>query len=67
MAAGGAQMPPAAAIGIIVGAGFFALVLAEIYEVVGFFVMRSKSVTQQFQAWDDVVNNQRSNQTFNFN
>ncbi len=67
MAAGGAQIPPAAVIGIIVGAGFFALVLAEIYEVAGFFVMRSKSVMQQFQAWDDVVNSQRSNQTFNFN
>ena len=67
MAAGGAQLPPAAVIGIIVGAGLFALVLAEIYEVVGFFVIRSKNVTQQFQAWDEVVNGQRSNQTFNFN
>jgi hypothetical protein len=67
MAAGGAQLPPAAVTGIIIGAGLFALVIAEIYEVVGFFVMRSKSVTQQFQAWDEVVNGQRSNQTFNFN
>ncbi len=67
MAAGGAQLPPAVAIGIVVGGGLFALVLAEIYEVAGFFGMRSKSVTQQFQAWDEVVNGQRSNQTFNFN
>ena len=67
IAAGGAQLPPAAAIGIVVGGGLFALVLAEIYEVAGFFVMRSKSVTQQFQAWDEVVNGARSNQTFNFN
>ncbi len=67
MAAGGAQMAPAVAIGIIVGAGLFALVLAEGYEVAGFFVLRSKSVTQQFRAWDEVVNGQRSNQTFNFN
>ena len=67
IAAGGAQLPPAAAIGIVVGGGLFALVLAEIYEVAGFFVMRSKNVTQQFQAWDEVVNGARSNQTFNFN
>jgi len=67
MAAGGAPLPPAAIIGIIIGAGLFALVLAEIYEVVGFFVIRSKNVTQQFQAWDEVVNGQRSNETFNFN
>ncbi|RLT02864.1 MAG: hypothetical protein DWI22_19910 [Planctomycetota bacterium] len=67
IAAGGAQLPPAAAIGIVVGAGLFALVVAEIYEIAGFFVMRSKTVTQQFQAWDEVVNGARSNQTFNFN
>ncbi len=67
MAAGGAQLPPAAAIGIVVGAGLFALVVAEIYEIAGFFVMRSKTVTQEFQAWDEVVNGARSNQTFNFN
>lgn len=67
IAAGGAQLPPAAAIGIVVGGGLFALVLAEIYEVAGFFVMRSKNVTQQFQAWDEVVSGPRSDQTFNFN
>lgn len=67
MAAGGAQLPPAVATGFIIGAGLFALVLAEIYEAIGFFVIRSKNVTQQFQAWDEVVNGQQSNQTFNFN
>lgn len=67
IAAGGAQLPPAAAIGVVVGSGLFALVFAEIYEVVGFFVIRSKNVTQQFQAWDEVVNGQSGNQTFNFN
>ena len=57
----------AQAIGIImVVGGLFALVLAEIYEVVGFFVIRSKGVTQQFQAWDEVVNGQRPNESFNF-
>ncbi len=67
MAAGGAPMPPAAAIGIIIGTGLFAIVFAEIYEAVGFFVMRSKNVTQQFEAWDEVVKSQLSNQNFNFN
>lgn len=65
MAAGGAQIPPGVAIGIIVGAGLFALVLAEGYEVAGFFVLRSKSVTQQFRAWDEVVNGQRATQQSN--
>ena len=67
MAAGGAPMPQAALIGIIAGTGLFAIVFAEVYEAVGFFVMRSKSVTQQFEAWDEVVNFKGSNQTFNFN
>jgi len=66
MAAGGAAMPPEALIGIMAVGGLFALVLAELYEVVGFFVIRSKGVTQQFQAWDDVVNGQRPNESFNF-
>jgi hypothetical protein len=66
MAVGGAAMPPAAAIGIVVGTGLFSIVFAEIYEAVGFFVMRSKSVTQQFEAWDEVANS-KSSQTFNFN
>lgn len=67
MAAGGAAMPPAAAIVFTVGMGLFAIVFAEIYEAIGFFVMRSKNVTQQFEAWDEVVNSKHSNQTFNFN
>lgn len=66
MNASGAAMPPGAIIGIMAVGGLFALVLAEIYEAVGFFVIRSKGVTQQFQAWDDVVNAQRPNETFNF-
>ena len=53
-------------IGLIVG-GMFGLLFAEVYEAIGFFVMRSKNVTQQFEAWDAVVNRQNSNQTFNFN
>jgi len=66
MAAGGAALPPGAMMGIMAVGGLFALVLAEIYEAVGFFVIRSKGVTQQFQAWDDVVNAQRPNEAFNF-
>ena len=65
MAANGAAMPPAALMGIMAVGGLFALVLAEIYEAVGFFVIRSKGVTQQFQAWDEVVNGQRPNESFN--
>jgi hypothetical protein len=69
-----AQLPGGAAgaqqgavmIGMIVG-GVFGLLFAEAYEAVGFFVMRSKNVTQQFEAWDKVVNRQNSNQTFDFN
>ena len=67
MAAGVTPLSPAAVSLITIGIGLFALVLAEIYEAVGFFVIRSKNVTQQFQAWDEVVNGQQSNQTFNFN
>jgi len=67
MAAGGAALPPAALIGITIAGGVFALVLGEVYEAVGFFVVRSKNVTKQFEAWDQAVNPQRSNQTFNFN
>lgn len=66
MAAGGAQLPQGAILGILIAGGVFAFVLAEIYETVGFFVIRSKGVTAQFQAWDDVVNAQSGNQTFNF-
>lgn len=66
MVGNAAAMPPGAFIGIMVVGGLFALVLAEIYEVVGFFVIRSKGVTQQFQAWDEVVNGQRPNESFNF-
>lgn len=66
MAASGAALPPGAMMGIMAVGGLFALVLAEIYEAVGFFVIRSKGVTQQFQAWDDVVNAQRPNEAFNF-
>ncbi len=66
MAAGGAAMPPGAMIGIIAVGGLFALVLAEVYEAVAFFVIRSKGVTQQFQAWDEVVNAQRPNESLNF-
>lgn len=66
MTASGAALPAGAMIGIMAVGGLFALVLAEIYEAVGFFVIRSKGVTEQFQAWDAVVNGQRSNETFNF-
>lgn len=66
LAASGAAVPPGAMLGIMAIGGLFALVLAEIYEAVGFFVIRSKGVTQQFQAWDDVVNGQRLSETFNF-
>jgi hypothetical protein len=66
MNASGAALPPGAMIGIMAFGGLFALVLAEIYEAVGFFVIRSKGVTQQFQAWDDVTNAQRPNESFNF-
>lgn len=62
----GAAMPPEALIGIMVVGGLFAFVLAEVYEAVAFFVIRSKNVTQQFQAWDEVVNGQRPNESFNF-
>lgn len=67
MAVGGAQLPPAAAMGIMVASGLFALVLTEVYEVIGFFFIRSEAVTAQFQAWDSVVDGQRNSQTFNFN
>lgn len=65
---GGAAGVPKEAIliGMIVG-GAFGLLFAEAYEAIGFFVMRSKNVTQQFEAWDAVVNKQNSNQTFDFN
>lgn len=64
---GAAGVPEGAVmIGLIVG-GVFGLLFAEVYEAVGFFVMRSKNVTQQFEAWDAVVNRQNSNQTFDFN
>jgi hypothetical protein len=66
MAANGAGLPQGALMGMMAVGGLFALVLAEVYEAVGFFVIRSKNVTQQFQAWDDVVNVQRPNETFNF-
>lgn len=64
---GGPPMPPEIFMVSIVVGGIIALVMAEVYEAVGFFVMRSKSVTQQFQAWDSVVNGQSSNPTFGFN
>ncbi|MBC7964875.1 MAG: hypothetical protein H7Z17_03025 [Fuerstia sp.] len=67
MAAGGTPMPPAAIIAIAAGAGLFAIVFAEVYEAVGFFVMRSKSVTQQFEAYDEVAKYKRDNQTLGFN
>ena len=66
MATGNAPVPAGAILGIVAFTGIFGLVFAEIYEAVGFFVIRSKGVTQQFQAWDDVVNAQRPNETFNF-
>ena len=67
MQGGAAGVPEGAVmIGMIVG-GAFGLLFAEVYEAIGFFVMRSKNVTQQFEAWDAVVNRQNSNQTFDFN
>lgn len=66
MQAGGQPLPPAAILGIVAFGGLFALVMAETYEAIGFFFMRSKNVTQQIEAWDAVVNNRDQNQTFNF-
>ncbi len=65
-AAQGQQLPPAAIMGILAFGGVFGLVFAEVYEAIGFFVMKSRGVRQQFEAWDNVVNSGKSNQTFNF-
>lgn len=65
--AGGPAMPQELFLASLVLGGVVALVFAEVYEAIGFFVVRSKNVTQQFQAWDEVVNGPRSNQSFDFN
>ena len=66
MQAGGPAMPPAVMLGIFAVGGLFGIVWAEVYEAIGFFFMRSKGITQQFEAWDNVVNNRQPNQSFNF-
>jgi|GEM_PF-1331630 len=65
-AAQGQQMPPGALVGILAFGGLVGLVFAEAYEAIGFFVMKSQGVRQQFEAWDNVVNSGKSNQSFNF-
>ncbi len=63
---GGAPMLPVAAGTLLVVMGLLTLVFAEVYEAIGFFVIRSKNVTQEFQAWDEVVNFKSGDQNLSF-